>query len=87
MSQIKIKPSRFSKGCCRRCHSIGRHAGDSTGSKRIRIEPHPADDKWAMVIDQSKCTGCGYCVMACRAHNDVPPDISWNPVLEGWSDG
>ena len=38
--------------------------------------------KWAMLIDQSKCTGCGYCVMACRAHNDVPPDITWNPVLE-----
>jgi Fe-S-cluster-containing dehydrogenase component len=38
--------------------------------------------QWAMVIDQSKCTGCGYCVMACRAHNDVSPDITWNPVLE-----
>lgn len=38
--------------------------------------------QWAMVIDQSKCTGCGYCTLACRAHNDVPPDISWNQVLE-----
>jgi Fe-S-cluster-containing dehydrogenase component len=38
--------------------------------------------QWAMVIDQNKCTGCGYCVMACRAHNDVSPDITWNPVLE-----
>lgn len=38
--------------------------------------------QWAMVIDQSKCTGCGYCVMACRAHNDISPDITWNPVLE-----
>jgi len=38
--------------------------------------------KWAMVIDQNKCTGCGYCVMACRAHNDTSPDITWNPVLE-----
>ena len=38
--------------------------------------------QWAMVIDQNKCTGCGYCVMACRAHNDVSPSITWNPVLE-----
>lgn len=38
--------------------------------------------KWAMVIDQAKCTGCGYCTLACRARNDVPPDISWTRVLE-----
>src|SRR5512143_444369 len=38
--------------------------------------------QWAMVIDQSKCIGCGYCVNACRAHNDVPPDITWNPVVK-----
>ena len=38
--------------------------------------------QWAMVIDQAKCTGCGYCTLACRAHNDVSPDISWNQVVE-----
>ena len=36
--------------------------------------------QWAMVIDQSKCTGCGYCTLACQAHNDVNPDIEWNRV-------
>jgi phenylacetyl-CoA:acceptor oxidoreductase subunit 1 len=40
------------------------------------------EHQWAMIIDQSKCTGCDYCTLACRAHNDVPPDISWNKVLE-----
>jgi Fe-S-cluster-containing dehydrogenase component len=40
------------------------------------------EHQWAMVIDQSKCTGCGYCTLACRAHNDVSPDISWNEVVE-----
>jgi phenylacetyl-CoA:acceptor oxidoreductase 27-kDa subunit len=38
--------------------------------------------KWAMVIDQSKCNGCGYCTQACRARNDVAPDISWTRVIE-----
>jgi phenylacetyl-CoA:acceptor oxidoreductase subunit 1 len=42
---------------------------------------------WAMVIDQAKCTGCGYCTNACRAHNDVPPDIAWNRIIEAESIG
>lgn len=37
--------------------------------------------QWAMTIDQRKCVGCGYCVQACHAHNDISPEISWNPVL------
>jgi len=38
--------------------------------------------KWAMVIDQANCTGCGYCTLACRANNDIPPEISWNVVTK-----
>jgi phenylacetyl-CoA:acceptor oxidoreductase subunit 1 len=38
--------------------------------------------KWAMVIDQSRCTGCQYCVNSCQAHNDINPDIRWNRVIE-----
>jgi phenylacetyl-CoA:acceptor oxidoreductase subunit 1 len=41
-----------------------------------------ASHQWGMVIDQQKCIGCGYCTLACRAHNDVPPDISWNVVSD-----
>jgi Fe-S-cluster-containing dehydrogenase component len=37
---------------------------------------------WVMVIDQEKCTGCGYCTLACQAHNDTPPEIQWNRVIE-----
>ena len=32
---------------------------------------------WAMVIDQDKCIGCGYCELARQASNDVAPDMSW----------
>lgn len=38
--------------------------------------------RWGMVIDQDKCVGCGHCTMACRAANDVSPDISWNRIIE-----
>lgn len=40
-----------------------------------------ATQQWAMVIDRAKCKGCGQCVRACRAHNDVPPSISWNQLV------
>jgi Fe-S-cluster-containing dehydrogenase component len=40
------------------------------------------EHQWAMVIDQSKCEGCGYCTLACQAHNDVNPDIQWNEVID-----
>src|SRR5689334_17342280 len=38
--------------------------------------------QWVMVIDQAKCVGCGRCTLACRASNDVPPEISWNLVVK-----
>ncbi len=40
------------------------------------------EHQWAMVIDQSKCTGCGQCTLACQAHNDINPEIQWNKVSE-----
>jgi Fe-S-cluster-containing dehydrogenase component len=40
--------------------------------------PVNGQHQWAMVIDQSKCIGCGYCTLACQAHNDINPDIQWN---------
>lgn len=43
--------------------------------------------RWALVIDQAKCTGCGYCVNTCQAHNDINPDIRWNRVIEQKSHG
>jgi phenylacetyl-CoA:acceptor oxidoreductase subunit 1 len=38
--------------------------------------------KWVMVIDLEKCIGCGYCTMACQAHNDISPDIRWNKIYD-----
>src|SRR5690242_18880334 len=43
---------------------------------------------WAMVIDPEKCIGCGNCVRACAAENDVPEGYfrTWNERyhIEDW---
>lgn len=31
--------------------------------------------RWVYLIDTTKCIGCGSCVRACRAENDVPPEM------------
>jgi Fe-S-cluster-containing dehydrogenase component len=51
-------------------------AGQASASEEQVHGPH----QWVMVIDQSKCLGCGYCTLACQAHNDINPDIQWNRV-------
>ncbi|HYU34415.1 MAG TPA: 4Fe-4S dicluster domain-containing protein [Thermoanaerobaculia bacterium] len=35
------------------------------------------DHWWAMFIDVEKCIGCGNCVRACKAENDVAPGPSY----------
>lgn len=56
----------------------------SSGSGHGEEEsPH----SWAMVVDQAKCVGCGHCTLACRAHNDVPEDISWNRIIKDEEEG
>ena len=58
----------------------------ATGSKALARKASASTPEgssphqWAMIIDQGKCTGDGYCTIACQAHNDVAPEISWNRV-------
>ncbi len=59
----------------------------------IGAEAHPhqgsTDHEWHMAIDLSECIGCGYCMSACQAVNDVPEDeMRWNIVFpERMEDG
>jgi molybdopterin-containing oxidoreductase family iron-sulfur binding subunit len=52
--------------------------------------PEPADQngrqgvpgrRWIMVIDLSKCDGCGHCQMSCSKMHFVPPGRQWIKVL------
>jgi Fe-S-cluster-containing dehydrogenase component len=67
--------------------AIGAAAATAAGMRIVREASASgpegtSEHSWAMVIDQNKCVGCGYCTKACKAHNDVAPDISWNRVIE-----
>ncbi|MET1124144.1 MAG: 4Fe-4S dicluster domain-containing protein [Archaeoglobaceae archaeon] len=42
-------------------------------------------DGYAMLIDVSKCIGCGNCVIACKIENDVPMDFKFSRTwIEGY---
>ena len=43
-------------------------AGNAEASPNYDMTKH----WWAMIIDVDKCIGCGNCVRACEAENDVP---------------
>jgi Fe-S-cluster-containing dehydrogenase component len=38
----------------------------------------PAARRWGFVVDTNTCIGCGLCVVACKAENNVPKDPQYS---------
>jgi len=46
----------------------------STAEAEQRADYKAAEHLYGMVVDPAKCIGCGRCMEACKAENDVPAD-------------
>jgi len=60
-------------------------AGTPEASPNYKLTEH----WWGMLVDVTKCIGCGNCVRACQTENDVPDGYYRTWVeryhLEGWA--
>jgi Fe-S-cluster-containing dehydrogenase component len=57
--------------------------GGGTALARAVAAPKPAEKKadYALIIDTTKCVGCGACKVACNLHNNLPEGQSYIHIL------
>src|SRR5438309_9498912 len=52
-------------------------SGHAAGMTETSVREGIAGRKFVMVIDLSKCDGCGKCMQACSKMHFVPPERQW----------
>ncbi len=67
--------------CCGKVVPNPGHDGQVAGMAETSARQGIPGRKFVMVIDLSKCDGCGKCMAACSKMHFIPPDRQWIKVL------
>jgi len=67
--------------CCGKVVTNPGHDGHVAGMAETSARQGIPGRKFVMVIDLSKCDGCGKCMAACSKMHFIPPDRQWIKVL------
>ena len=57
-------------------------AAGALGKSAAQDVPQARTAQYALVIDTTKCVGCGLCVQACHLRNNLPEGLSYTRVEE-----
>ena len=71
LAELRTKP-RAAEPPVKSIFDEHRLAGGVAGQADPKDVPAHDRHRWGMAIDLSACTGCGACVVACQAENNIP---------------
>jgi Fe-S-cluster-containing dehydrogenase component len=60
---------------------VGVALGSGRVARAVGAQKASRSARYALVIDTTKCVGCGACREACHIHNELPQDVSYIHIL------